>query len=377
MKEEQQILEDAFCWVSKNVIKTEVRIKQEITEFDPLQGLVNKAAMEVEKEPDQLGNDSRGEFLSTGTLEVFIKDEASEKGNSVDEDPLAWEKLGRNTTPQTKHICQECGKELSRKDSLENHMAIHEGGRRTYQCDLPGCGQTFLHFTSVKRHKLFMHSDTDRQKDIFECDWPGCPKKFSRKGDVRKHMVVHTGERPHKCPEEGCDKAFGRKTLLVKHLVTHSTEKPFKCLEPNCGNLFSQKFSLDRHKVMHTGEKPYKCMLLGCDKAFRYKRQFKTHNERHHGIKMIAVKEEMLIMNEAVKEEAITEEYVVCGKKKKSFEKASVKQEAVLEEEKEVVIKKESVNEEELVIKEEVIVKEEVVIEEIAPEEKVLEGTFW
>ena len=94
-------------------------------------------------------------------------------------------------------------------------------------------------------------------------------------------------------------------------------------------------------------------------------------------------------MNEAVKEEAVTEEDVVCGKKTKKkmcFENAFVKQDTVFEEEDEVVIKnesvikvikRESVNEEELVIKEEVIVKEEVVIEEVAMEETVLEGIFW
>ena len=356
--------------------------------------------MQGEEGPDPLDSNDIGEFVSVGTMEVLhilawtldlendqvlIKDEGTEKDNCVDEDPLhrldplVQEKLGKNTKSQTRPRaqCQECGKEISCKYYLKKHMAIHDSGRRKYRCNWPGCGKTFLHSDSVKRHEVLIHHDTGRQMNIFNCGWPGCPKTFSQKGNVRKHMVVHTGERPHKCPEEGCNKAFGRRFLLGKHLATHSREKPFKCLELNCGKLFSHKFSLDRHKLMHSGEKPYKCMELGCDKAFKYIGMFKTHRKRHHEITIIAVQEEMFIMNEAVKEED-----VVCGEKKKCFEKAQVKQEAVLEEEevvikKEYLIKEESVIKEELVIKEEVIIKGEVVIEEVATEETVLEGIFW
>merc|ERR1719370_628679 len=100
MKEDQQILEDALFEVSKDEAAI---VPEEIPESDHFQGLDNRAALEVEEGPDPLENDDIGEFANLETMEELIKDEASEKDNCVDEDPLqkldplAQENRGKNT----------------------------------------------------------------------------------------------------------------------------------------------------------------------------------------------------------------------------------------------------------------------------------------
>ena len=300
---------------------------------------------------------------------------------------------------KTKPVCEKCGKDFGCIPTFKKHTAKC-GRKGVFTCDWPGCGKTLVKSaTAQKRHQrihtrerphkcpeadcdqafgrkfhlerhMMTHSMANGSRNVYSCDWPGCGKMFIDRNWERRHKMVHTGERPYRCPEEGCDKAFGRKSILDKHLVSHSTEKPFKCLEPHCGKVFSQKFSFDRHKLMHTGDKPYKCIELGCDKAFKYWRQIKIHQERHHGMKMVAVKEEVLIMNEAVKEEVVPKEKVACGE-----ERVLIKHEAFFNEEESVIKQESFFNEEkeELIIKEESVVKEEVVIEEVAMEEKVSE----
>ena len=103
---------------------------------------------------------------------------------------------------------------------------------------------------------------------------------------------------------------------------------------------------------MHTGEKPYKCTELGCEKAFKYTRQIKIHKERLHGIKMDAVQEKVLIMNEEAKVEAITNKDVVCGKEGCFEEMVLIKQEAVFDEEEEIFIKEDVLKEESVIMDE-------------------------
>jgi len=375
--------------MSKDVSPIEVRLKQEMSEDDPFEGLNNRAAMEVATELELQEKSHSREFVIMETVKV-LKEEEREKDHSADEDPLdppAQENESEQmlVDHKTKPVCEKCGKDFAHISTLKKHIT-RCGQKGVFTCDWPGCGKTLLR--GAQRHQrihlggrphkcpeagcdkaygrkdlldrhMLTHSMVNSPRNVYSCDWPGCGKMFIDRNWERRHKMVHTGERPFRCPGEGCDKAFGRKSALDKHLLTHSTEKPYKCLVPHCGKLFSQKFSFDRHKLLHTGEKPYKCIELGCDKAFKYWKQIKTHQERHHGIKEGAVKEEVLILNEAFKEKAVTGKNVACGEMCIK-EKEIIKQETFFD------------DGEELVIKEESFIKEEIVIEEAAMEEEVI-----
>ncbi|NXS28112.1 ZN486 protein, partial [Pomatostomus ruficeps] len=58
---------------------------------------------------------------------------------------------------------------------------------------------------------------------------------------------------PYKCEE--CDKSFTRSSSLICHQMIHSGERPYKC--PECGK---------SHRRIHTGERPYECSE--CGKSF-------------------------------------------------------------------------------------------------------------
>ncbi|XP_066970668.1 protein abrupt-like isoform X14 [Macrobrachium rosenbergii] len=70
------------------------------------------------------------------------------------------------------------------------------------------------------------------------------------KTDLLKHHLVHTRERPHKCPF--CPAAFSQKGNLKTHIRRHTGEKPFACTK--CPYRATHKRSLEIHTINHHRE---------------------------------------------------------------------------------------------------------------------------
>ncbi|CAH1971480.1 unnamed protein product [Acanthoscelides obtectus] len=166
--------------------------------------------------------------------ENFDFDEISVRDDSLynsSESEAEIEDKSREKIPINK--CEICGKFLSCKSNLTQHIRRHTG-ERPFACDV-------------------------------------CGKKFFKAEHASIHKRIHTGERPHKCLI--CSRRFIQYAALKVHIRTHTGERPHQC--PTCGKAFSQPSSLVYHQRTHSGETPFHCTL--CGKGFKNSGNLKIH----------------------------------------------------------------------------------------------------
>ncbi|XP_031769349.1 zinc finger protein 723-like isoform X2 [Galleria mellonella] len=120
-----------------------------------------------------------------------------------------------------------------------------------------------------------------KNNKIHMCNYCGKMTK-----SIKSHLLVHTGERVHKC--NMCTRAFFTLHNLQHHMKRHLTENMYKCEQ--CLAKFNNKESLKRHNVVHENEKRFLCNICNkgfkriCSQPYSYKHDFNQHCLKKHGV---------------------------------------------------------------------------------------------
>jgi len=141
--------------------------------------------------------------------------------------------------------CNICGEECSDPSALSRHMGNH-GGKDRSSCEI--CSKEFRNKVSLRTHMKLVHK-LGRQ---YTCAY--CGKILYSSQYLMKHETTHTGERFKAAKCRFCGKTV-EYCKLKNHELIHTGEKPFKC--PDCDYRCIQRSNLRIHmRGVHKKELP-------------------------------------------------------------------------------------------------------------------------
>ncbi|XP_030571957.1 zinc finger protein 708-like [Drosophila novamexicana] len=281
-------------------VKTAYRLKRNAGDSHKL---LSMSLMETEDFIDMLAEED------WELVKVMIKQDVDERSElevpveSIQERQSITEK---NQNSKKLFKCKTCGRVFSTNTSLIRHNRIHTG-ERPFKC--PKCPKCFIQASDLKRHQIvhtrnrrkYLNDNISKNADqniiknksisrkLVQCNI--CGKTFIGNAYLTRHNLIHTRERPFKCPK--CPKSFTLASTLKTHQTVHSSkrmqqqviekkQKEAKC--KTCGKTFKRNDHLIRHTRIHTGERPFKCPK--CPKSFVQASNLKTHEAVHIGKRM-------------------------------------------------------------------------------------------
>ena len=195
--------------------------------------------------------------------------------------------------------CDICDKILSTKQSLVQHIRVHNG-EKPYKCQV--CSKKFTEGGTLTKHVRVHTGEKPYQCQV-------CSKKFTEGGHLTKHMRVHIGEKPYQC--QVCSKKFTQAGHITTNMRVHTGEKPFECKV--CSKKFACSGHLSQHMRVHTGERPFKCKI--CNKSFSRDDALRNHLTTHKEDKNIAFEE---VNNHNFAEDIEISTSEICDKVSKS-----------------------------------------------------------
>nr|XP_045599641.1 protein suppressor of hairy wing-like isoform X1 [Procambarus clarkii] len=156
--------------------------------------------------------------------------------------------------------CSECTMYFETVEDLNIH-------RQEHKMNCAVCNKSFLRRDSLREH-LLIHNGP-------KLPCPYCSKTFTQNSNLKRHIRIHTGEKPYKCTF--CSKSFGDKSACNSHIRVHTGAE--RCMCHLCGASFSKRQKLNYHMRKHTGQGLLYCPL--CIKPTTNSYALKKHIETH------------------------------------------------------------------------------------------------
>ncbi|XP_066481968.1 zinc finger protein 214-like [Tiliqua scincoides] len=232
----------------------------------------------------------------------------SKDSNEAISDSFDEEELAPTSEVVLPYCCRKCGETFHDLGTLQEHQQYHSSmAKHSYQC--PICSKEFFRTANLRLHRLIHSSDKP-----YKC--PECDKGFIHKVDFWRHLQnvhkversktlkngslvtepsmhgdqhlacqVYLGESCRELPKPyicpTCSKSFRTSNLLSKHKVIHRKDKLHKCQK--CKRTFVHLITLKRHLKTHIGERPFYCEV--CSRPFTRLPSLHRHQRIHTGEK--------------------------------------------------------------------------------------------
>jgi len=175
-----------------------------------------------------------------------------------------------NHKTEKKFKCEVCSRSFAHKNNFNVHMERHAGLK--FKCDLCDC--EFSTKQRLKRHKSYMHSNSNQTLKCDKCNYVAKhPKLMISHQDVHKEWTEADAV---ECPK--CKKKIRNKKSLWSHIRQVHSELQFKCDRFDCSYFGKTNADMKQHKESH--EKKFKCNI--CEKLFSHKSELTQHNLIKH-----------------------------------------------------------------------------------------------